>query len=81
MKRQEIGIVTGKMPQLSVFKLGALGVVVFLVMSGVMMSSWFNKGDRCGAQLKAAPGFDSWTDEQKDAAFKKCMGITTPKGS
>ena len=78
MKRQEIGIVTGKMPQLSVFKLGALGVVVFLVMSGVMITSWNNKSDKCVAQAKANPDIESWTDKQKDADFKKCMGITTP---
>jgi len=78
MKRQEIGIVTGKMPQLSVFKLGALGVVVVLVAFGVMTTCWFNKADKCAAQLKAVPGFEIWTDEQKDAEGKKCMGITTP---
>ena len=78
MKRQEIGIVTGKLPQLSVFKtVSVLTGVVFLVMIGWMI--WVNnKFDKCVAELKADPDIESWTDEQKDAGLKKCMRTTTP---
>ena len=72
MKHQEIGIVTGQMPQLPVFKtVGVLGGVL-LVMIGMMISN-SNKFDKCVDQLMADPNFESWTDEQKDAGIKKCM--------
>ncbi len=73
MKHQGIGIVTGKMPQLPVFKIaGVLYGVLFLVMIGTMI--WVNnKFDKCVDQLKADPNIKSWTDEQKDAGIKKCM--------
>ena len=72
MKHQEIGIVTGKMPQLPVFKtVGVLGGVL-LVMIGMMISNT-KKFEKCVAQLKADPNIESWTDEQKDAGIKECM--------
>ena len=73
MKRREIGIVTGKMPQPPVsMTVGVLGGVVFLVMIGWMVSV-NNKFDKCVTQLKADPDVESWTDEKKDAGIKKCM--------
>ena len=73
MKRREIGIVTGKMPQPPVSTtVGVLGGVVFLVMIGWMVSV-NNKFDKCVDQLTADPNIENWTDEQKDAGIKKCM--------